>query len=481
MHTAKLKTLAGETVLYGLGSILPRVINFLLVPLHTINMFSQAQYGHITTLYAVVAFVNVVFMFGMETAYFRFATKPGADTQRVFNLVQTVVVFISCALSILIIVLATPIASVLKVEGRAEWIIWLALTMLIDALVAVPFAQLRLEKKAAQFALAKIANVLVLVGLNFIFLKVIYHPTVGIGYVMLANLVANSFFILFFVKTLLKWRPAFDKVISPSMVHYAYPIMLTGLAGMTNEMFSRLTLESWLPTGFYSGLSNEAVLGVFGACYKYSVFMNLGIQAFRYAAEPFFFSSARENKSRELYSRVNHFFIITGCVFFLAISINLDVLKYFIGNQFWSGLGIVPILLLAYLFLGIYYNISIWFKLIDKTYFGTVITVAGALITIVANYFLIPLYGYIGSAIAALICYGSMTIFCFALGQKFYPVPYRVTSGLTYLVGTSLVIFLINSIEINQLWISVGFHCIVIALFLGVVWMIERKELLGKA
>jgi len=252
----KIKTLAGETVLYGLGSMLPRVLNFMLVFLHTRNMFSREEYGEITKLLSVVAFVNIVYMFGMETAYFRFATKSGADARKIFNLAQTCVLAISVSLSILFFAFAPVISSSLGFRAHPEFIQWLTLLMLIDAAVAIPFARLRLQKKAVAFAAAKIVNVLILIGLNVYFLKFIYDPSIGIGYVFLANLVANAFYLLFFARSLTQWRPAWDAAISPDMFRYAYPVMLMGLAGMTNEMFSRFTLDWWLPDNFYGVISN---------------------------------------------------------------------------------------------------------------------------------------------------------------------------------------------------------------------------------
>ena len=474
---SKLKQLAGETVLYGLGSILPRMLNFLLVPLHTIDVFSRAEYGVVTKLYAFVAFVNIVFMFGMETAFFRFASKPSADTKRIFNLAQTSVLLISGPLSILFILLSSPIASYLDISDHPEFVTWLTLVMLTDAVVAIPFARLRLEKKAMQFASAKIINVLLLLVLNYYFLKISYDPAINVGYVFLANLIANSFFLIFFLRTLLSWRPAYDKDISPVMLQYAYPVMLTGVAGMTNEMFSRLTLEWWLPDNFYNSLTKKDALGIFGACYKFAVLMNLGIQAFRYAAEPFFFSNAVDKNSPKLFAKINHYFVITCCIVLLGISINLDILKYFIGEDFWTGLSIVPILLVAYLFLGVYYNFSVWFKLTDKTYYGTWITLGGAVITIAANYFLIPIWGYIGCAWAAVACYFSMTVACYATGQKFYAIPYKIIQSLIYLMVTLLLVYSINLIEIQHQGKATAFHMLVVLLFIGIVYLVERKNL----
>lgn len=472
---SKLKKLAGETVLYGFGSIFPRMLNFLLVPLHTIDTFSRAEYGVLTKLMAFVAFINVVFMFGMETAFFRFSSKSDANHKLVFNLAQTCVYLVSVPLSVLFIAFSQPIAASLDIARHPEFIVWLTLIMLTDAAVAIPFAQLRLQKKALQFALFKIVNVLVLVGLNYYFLKFNYDPSLNIGYVFLANLIANGLFILFFLPTLLQWRPAYDKTISPAMLQYAYPVMLTGVAGMTNEMFSRTMLDQWLPKNFYGNITNQEAGGIFGACYKFAVLMNLGIQAFRYAAEPFFFSNAADKNSPALFAKVNHYFVVAGCIVLLGISLNLEILQNFIGTDFRSGMHIVPILLMAYLLLGIYYNFSVWFKLTDKTYFGTLITVGGALITVLGNYFLIPIMGYTGSSWSALLCYAFMAVLCYYFGQKYYPIPYQIIKIMSYLIITFFIAVGVNSFQINHFWMSLGFHWLVLIAYLTVVYRIERS------
>ena len=473
---SKIRKLAGETVLYGLGSIVPRALNFLLTPLHT-NIFAPEEYGVYTYLLAYVAFLNVVYTFGMETAYFRFATVPGANAKHVFNLAQTAVLSTSLLLSGLFIAFASPLAAWLHIQNHPEFIIWLALLMLLDAAVAIPFARLRLEKRPIKFALARIMNVVIAVGLNFYFLKINYDPAVGIGFVFLAGLIANLFYLFFFAKDLLSWRPAVDKVVTPTMVNYAYPVMLMGVVGMINEMFSRLTLKWWLPKDFYEAKTPAHALGVFAACYKFSVLMSIAIQAFRFAAEPFFFSNAADKNSPGLFSKVNHYFVIVCCLLWLGVSINLDVLKYlFIGREeYWEGLPIVPILLLAYLFLGVYYNFSVWYKVTDKTYFGTIITAGGAALTILLNYLLIPVAGYTGSSWAALIVYASMALVCYALGQKYYPIPYRILADSCYVLATFLLIFLISGITVENLWLSIGFHQGIILLFIAVIYIIERK------
>lgn len=473
----KIVRLAGETALYGLGSILPRFINFLLVRLHT-DVFDPEAYGVITKLFAFTALINIVLSFGMETAFFRFATKPGADKRHIFNLSQTVVAGISIFFLLISVLFSSSFAVLLSIPGRSDYVIWLAGIMFIDAVVSIPFARLRLEKKPLTFAIGRLTNIGILVGLNLYFLKVIYNPAIGVEYVIAANLIANVFYLLFFFKWLVAWRPRWDAQVSPQMLSYAYPVMLTGLPGMVNEMFSRLMLEAWLPENFYPGKSNKYALGVFGACYKFAVLMNLCIQAFRYAAEPFFFSNSNDKNSPSLFARVNHYFVIVCCFLMLTVSINMDILKHFLKNPlYWEGLEIVPILLLAYLFLGVYYNLSIWYKLTDRTYVGTFITIGGAIITVVGNYFLIPLLGYYGSSLATLMCYSAMMVACYLLGQRYYPIPYRTFSDLSYIIVTTALIYGVSQISIANQWAAFSFHILVILLAGIVVYFAERDSI----
>ncbi len=247
---------------------------------------------------------------------------------------------------------------------------------------------------------------------------------------------------------------------------------------MTNEMFSRQTLDWWLPANFYPGQSSKYALGIFSACYKLSVLMGLAIQAFRYAAEPFFFSNASDKQSPTLFARVNHYFVIVCCILLLGVGTNLDILKYFLGDsKYWQGLAVVPILLLGYLFQGIYYNLTIWFKLTDKTYYATIITVAGAIITIAANYVLIPIAGYLGSSWATLLCYFSTAAICYALGQKFYPIPYNVGKSLGYILITTILVYAVNGVVLPDQWLATAFHAGVFLIYVAVVYLIEKKGL----
>lgn len=470
----KLKSLAGETVLYGLGSILPRFLNFLLVPLHT-TVFAPAAYGIFTQLFAYVGILNIIFLFGMETAYFRFASKPGADEKHIFHLTQTVVTAISLFCSLLFLINAQGIANYLAIPGHRDLVSYLVAIMFVDAVVAIPFARLRLQKKPLRFAVGKLINIGLLVSLN-VYLLLYSGLVPSLSFIIISNLIANAFYLFFFADSLVAWRPRYDKALTPQIFTYAYPVMITGLAGMVNENLSRITLDHWLPKDFYK--DPKAALGIFGGNYKYAVLMNLAIQAFRYAAEPFFFSQSTEKNSPQLFARVNHYFVIVCCLLLLGVSINLDVLKYFLGqSEYWEGLYIVPILLLAYLFLGIYYNFSVWFKITDKTHYGTLITFIGLFITIAGNFFLIPLYGYLGSSIAALLCYFFMTVVCYWLGQKFYPVPYSVGKDFLYIIGTTALVYWVYDIdvEIAGQVLRTSFHVLVIVSFMAVAFFIERK------
>lgn len=416
-----LKKLFADTAIYGLGSMVPRVFNFFLVPLHT-RVFGPEAYGNITDAYGWMAILNVVLMFGMETAYLRYASKEEGKNDSIFHAAQTIVFGIT--LTVLLTLTVLYLFGVLSIEfGNKNLLLYVALTLFIDATCALPFVRLRIKNRSRMFSFLKITNVVILVVLNLYFLT---FGTATAELVFLANVSANGIYLIYFLPLLIKWRPTWSSELSPKMLGYAWPIMLTGLAGMTNEMFSRISIDNWLPKNFYVGQSADYVQGVFGACYKFAILMSLLVQAFRMAAEPFFFKNSGEKNSPALFAHVNHIFTTVAAFFMVAVCFNLNWLKYFVDQAYWSGLIIVPFLLLGYLFLGIYFNISVWFKVTDRTGWGTVITFFGAAVTIGFNFLLIPHLGILGSALVTFLCYFSMTLFCYFLGQRFYPVPYSL-------------------------------------------------------
>lgn len=449
-----LRKLAGQTVIYGASSIIGRVLNYLLVPLYT-AVFTAGEYGVVTELYAYVAFLNVFYTYGLETAYFRFATRNESKTDY-FNVAQSSILVTSLLISGVLWALSDDIASALAYPKEGVFIRWLALILAIDAITALPFARLRLENKGIRFATFKLVNIGVNIGLNLFFLVFcpywlatnpdsliggIYNPAIGVGYVFLSNLIANALYLLFFLPDWGRYRFTFSKEWLPMLI-YAAPLLILGLAGVTNEMLSRALLKYWLPENFYPGISNQEALGIFGACYKLSVFMTLAVQAFRYAFEPFFFSKSGDSGSPELFAKVMHGFILFGTFSWLVISLLLPDFAFIFLRRpaYLEALSTVPWLLGGGLFLGIYYNLSIWYKLTDQTKWGAWISLFGAAITVILNFLLIPIWGYIGSAITTLVSYLVMTLVSYFIGQSRYPVPYYWQKGSFYILLSALLI-----------------------------------------
>lgn len=494
---SRLRSLVKDTAVYGVSSILGRMLNWLLVPLYTQYLLPD-KYGIVTELYAYVAFLVILFTYGMETSFFRFSTKPDSDINKIYGLSETSLLISTIIFSGLIILFATPITNYLEYPNKEQYIVWFGIILGSDALVAVPFAKLRLENKAKRFAIYKLLNIGLNIGFNLFFIVfctyIVEHTHSGllynvissfynsenlVDYIFLSNLLANSALLLIFLPEILKIKFHIDRRILWQMYLYGFPIMIMSLAGVTNEMLSRVVLKKWLPEDFYPGISNQAALGIFGAAYKLSVFMTMAIQAFRYAAEPFFFSRAKDIDSRELFARIMYGYIIFAILILMIISLNLDIIgNIFLRNESYrDGLSVVPVLLLANLFLGIYYNLSVWFKLTDKTYFGTLISTTGAFITILANFLLIPLIGYMGSAISALICYFVMVISSYVLGQKVYPIPYRSPKLILIIALGSLITYVGYYIIPELTEFYKFFQLVLFCLFLGIISLFEWKSI----
>ncbi|MDX2302905.1 MAG: polysaccharide biosynthesis C-terminal domain-containing protein [Microscillaceae bacterium] len=453
-----LKKLAGQTVLYGLSTIVGRSVNFLLVFIHT-AVFLDYEFGGMTAFYAYVAFFNILYTYGMETAFFRYA-KP-ENRQEIYNLIQSYLIVSTVIFSVILIFFSPSLAEYVGYPDRQEYVVWLVAIIAIDTLVAIPFARLRLEEKARRFALVKIINILLNVFLNVFFLvfchqivegnwlpalkpivSTFYFPSMGIGYVFLANLIANALTFVQLYDLFLKFKFRLHWVQFRPILWYAFPLLIMGIAGTVNAQIDKIMLDNLLPDDFYSGKTARAAMGIYAACFKLSVFMNLVIQAFRYAAEPFFFAQSNDKRAPELFARVMHYFILVCVLLWLVLCFNLDLLKIiFLRNPvYYEGILVVPILLLANLLLGIYYNLTVWFKLSDRTYFGTYISLLGALITLLGNFILIPVLGYMGAAWTMLFAYTVMACVCYAYGQRYFPIPYRLkAAGLHLGLATVLV------------------------------------------
>ncbi|MGI4873631.1 MAG: lipopolysaccharide biosynthesis protein [Janthinobacterium lividum] len=460
------KKLASQTAIYGVSSILGRVLSYLLVFIYTAR-FTAAEYGIVTGLYAYVSFLNVLFTYGLETTFFRFANRPGEDRRELYNRSLSLLLLSSTGLTLLLALLARPLLALLHLPpGHDEYAVWVALILGLDAVAALPLARLRLENKARKFAAIRLANILIYIGLNLFFIVLcpdvlrsapgsllaslkplvaaVYNPALGVGYVFLSNLAASALTLLLLGRELLDFSFRWPRLpfLQP-LLAYSLPLMLMGMAAMVNEMLDRILLPAWLPDNFYPGLSQLAAVGVYGACYKLSIFMTLIIQAFRYAAEPFFFSQSTEKNSPATFALVLKWFTLCCAFIFVGISLNLSWIGPFFLKRpvYLTGLGVVPILLLANLFLGVYYNLSVWFKLTDKTYYGTYIGAAGAVLTIGLNFVFIPLLGYMGSAWATLACYFMMAGLCWWLGERHFPVPYPIGRLLLWLLGAVTLVW----------------------------------------
>ncbi len=439
-----IKKLASQTAIYGLSSIFGRFLNYLLVPLYT-YYFTAAEYGVVSEFYAYAGFFSVLLLFGFETGYFRFRDKEHPDHDVAYSTGLIFVVLINLSFFALILMVNSQLSAALNYANHPEYVLCFSMILIMDAIAAIPFARLRAESKAFRFAGIKIFEILVTVLLSLFFIvycpKVyaenheswiapIYNPAIGIGYIFIANLMASGFKFLLLAPQLSGLAWGFDRALFGRMVRYSLPMVVIGFAGIINEMLDRALLKYLLP---YDSDTNMKMLGIYSACYKLSILMSLFIQAFRYAAEPFFFAYADKSDARKIYAVVLKFFVIFCVFIFLLVSLFIDFFKYFVGDEFRAGLEVVPILLMANLCLGIYINLSIWYKLTDRTLMGAFVSLAGAALTIALNVWWIPLLGYVGSAWATLACYSSMAIISYLLGQKYYPVNYDIKRVIGYI------------------------------------------------
>lgn len=450
-----IKQLFGQTAVYGLGTILPRFLNYLLTPLYTYIFVHPEDYGINAEIYAYISFLNVVFTYGMETAFFHFSTK-GNQPEKVFRVSYSLIILSTIFLSVLLFLMSDIIGEILHYKNL--WFIYWAIGIVAtDALLAIPFAYLRLQNMAWRFSVIKIFNVLVNIGFNLFFFLVckryyesgqasfwagLYNPEIGIGYSFMSNLIANVVSILLMMPVFKRFLFQWDGTLVRSMLKYALPLLFVGLAGMVNETFDRIVLKYLLPID-----EAQAAQGIYGACYKISVLMTIFIQAYRYAAEPFFFNTFKQTDAKATYAKTTEFFIFFGVGIWLVTLLNLPIIQYFIGPSYRVGLGVVPVLLSANLFLGIYFNLSFWYKLTGRTGIGAWITFVGAVLTLVINFIYVPKFSYYASAWATFAAYFSMMVLAYILGQRYYPVQYDL-SRIFLCVGVAVLLYFISRLMI---------------------------------
>ena len=441
-----IKKLVSQTAVYGLSSIVGRFLNYLLTPLYTYSFIPQ-EYGVVVELYTYTSFLAVILTYGMETAFFRFSESHKGD-KKVFS-TATISILISTFIFLLIGIFSQHnIADFLGYSQNTNYIIWFILIIAIDALTAIPFAKLRQQNKALKFALIRLINIGVNIFLNVFFIVWapkyfstywFYNSTIGVGYIFIANLMASFVTLVLLLPEFTFLKNGFSSSLWRQMMKYAFPLLIAGLAGMINETMDRVLLKFLLPSN--SNIMEQ--MGIYGACYKISIIMTIFIQTYRYAAEPFFFNEHKKSDAKNTYAQTMKYFFIVCMFIFLLTTFYLDIVKLFIGESYRQGLNIVPILLLANLALGVFFNLSVWYKLSGQTKYGAYLTILGAAITIAANLILIPILGYTGAAWATLICYFGMTIASYFIGQKYYTIPYDLKKMGIYF-GLGLLLYFID-------------------------------------
>jgi O-antigen/teichoic acid export membrane protein len=488
-----LKKLAGQTAIYGLPTILGRLLNYLLVPLYT-RVFVPEEYGIVTEMYAYVSFLFVLLTYGMETAFFRFA---GQEEQRgkVFGTALTSLVATSSVFLFFTFGSASFLAGKLGYSDHTEYVKWFALILAADVISTIPYANLRLKNKAFRFAAVKFINILSNIGFNLFFIVacpaildhfpgstiagfigMFYSADIGIGYIFISNLLASLITLVLLLPEISPASLKPDRELLKKMLAYSWPLLIFGMAGIVNETFDRIILKHLI-----TDKSDAMVqLGIYGACYKVSILMTLFIQTYRYAAEPFFFDQAGKKDARKTYATTMHYFIIICLFIFLAITMYLDFVMHFVGKSYREGVQVVPVLLLANMFLGVFYNLSVWFKLTDKTKTGALISFAGAVVTVVLNFLLIPLMGYMGAAWATLACYAFMMVLSYLIGQRYYRIEYDLKSALKYLVA-ALIIYFLASLELLDItWTRVLLNTMLLLLFMVFVYGSEKQRFMAE-
>jgi len=487
---SSIKKLAGQTFWYGMSSIAARFINYLLTPLLTYNLAHREDYGKIGLIYSAIPILNIVFTYGFETAYFRFAGKD-EHKEEIYSTASLSLLFSTILFTVVLWIFRGAFGAAIGLSNFPAIIQISIFIIALDALSTIPFARLRQEQRPVKYAFIKIANILINIIVTWFYIVwcprhvasndnsffiLIYSPhTNPVVYVVLANLLASAFTLVLLANEIKQIKFRFNTVLWKQMIIYSMPLIIAGMGGMINETFDRLMLRWWLPgtTQF-----REEQVGIYNACYKLSILISLFIQAFRLGAEPFFFKQAEGGSPQRTYARVMKFFVITVCCVFLIINLYIPVWRYFIDPGYWEGLGVVPILVLANMCLGIYYNLSIWYKLSHKTTAGAIITLTGAGITFLINWLFIPRFSYMASAWATFACYSSMMVLSFVWGQKAYYVPYAWKKLLAYIAIVILLFFLHKGITafVDNTAFSLVLSTILTTAFILFVVRVEKKE-----
>jgi O-antigen/teichoic acid export membrane protein len=480
------KKIAGDTAIYGMSSIIGRFLNWWLVPYYSF-IFVPEVFGIVTNLYSYVAFFLVLLIYGMETAFFRYASKSD-NSEKVYS-TSLVSLFITSSLFIILVsTFKGNIASVINYPEHPEYILWLAIILGLDAFTAIPFARLRLNNRPVKFASLKLLGIGFNIGFNLFFLtfcpsiinkypdsfiNILYSPDIGVGYVFISNLLASFITLILLLPEIFRVNLLFDHKLLRRMLNYGFPILIVGLAGMVNQNIDKILIPFLIP----DEQNPMFQVGIYGANYKLAVLMNMFIQSFRYAFEPFFFSKGSSMEDTQIYSRIMKYFVIFGLFIFTVMILFIDIIKIIISPEYHEGLKIVPLILMANLFFGIYFTLSLWYKLKDKTRYGAYIALTGAVITVFLNILLIPVIGYTGSAVAVFVCYFVMMVMSYWIGKKHYPVPYDLKRiGIYFLVTAVIYAGSLITQSFSDIF-KYSANIILLCIYFVTVFMFERNEM----
>ena len=468
----KLQTIAKDTAIYGLSSIIGRFLNYLLVPLYTAQLSAASGgYGVITNMYAYVALILVILTFGMETTYFRFTNKTHTDSQVVYSTTLISVGTVCAVFAALVILFIKPISTLMGYGDHPEWVWVMALTVAIDSFLCIPFAHLRQQKKAIKFAALKLLNIVVSILLNLIYFA--WMDGEDVGYAFYINLFCTGMLAvcLFTEYTGFRWK--MDTKLLRTMLSYSWPILVLGIAGILNQ-----TADKMLFPYIYEGSHEEMLeqLGIYGACSKIAMIMAMITQAFRFAYEPIVFSGVKEKGQHEMYEQAMKYFIIFTLLAFLLVVGYIDILKYIIRNSdYWVGLKVVPIVMVAEIMMGIYFNLSFWYKITDKTIWGAWFSGIGCVVLLAVNYIFVPKYGYMACAWGGVAGYGVAMATSYFVGQKYYPLNYPLKDIALYTILAAIAFTVMTLLhEKLSMWQSIAINTLLILCFIG---MIIKRDL----
>lgn len=486
---AGLKSLGKDTMYYGLSSIVGRFLNWCLVPLYT-RVFADDVYGEVTYIYSIVALVVVFLTYGLETGFFRFANRSdNTDPLRVYSTALISLAATSSIFAIAVFVFVGPLSKALLCPDNPSYVLLMGTTVALDAFMAMPFSYLRFAHRPLRFALLRCVNIGINISLNLFFLLLcpwiyrtapylidwFYNPIFGIGYIFLANFISSAITLLLLIPEMRGFKWSFDRLLWRRMILYSLPILAVGIAGIMNQNLDKILL----PYLISDSAQAKAQLGIYGACYKIAIVMVMFLQAFRFAYEPFIFAQSRQRGETQLqsYRDAMKWFVIFCMIVFLGVMFYMDILKYFIASSYFSGLKVVPIIMIAEFFFGVFFNLSLWYKLTDRTHWGIWFTLLGLTFTILLNILLVPRIGYMGCAYAALACYGSMMVASYVVGRWKYPIGYNVPRLSLYFFSALALYGISVAVTTHMPIVDLPVRTLMLTLYIYMCLRIERVKL----